>query len=346
MLVLEVRRVVARVLGKVSLRGRGVLVAPFVPVGLVVLAVATAAYAAPVGPVPVQDDPQVDEGAPTAHGKWFGWAQDSRADPGHDDFYVRRGTAPRVRVNAARAQGLGGGIAGRSVFYLQQRGDNKPRIYRFDLETGRRAPLPAKVNHHRRGGLVHGVRGQATVSGPWLLYSGFIEAATDFDYPTWTVMLYNRVSHQLRQVDGAESDQDNYVAGQVNGRYATYWSYGRHGGSHVYRYDIKTKRTVELPSPGGGEQYDPAVSSDGAVYYFLAGADEPVGGPFTTELVRQPIGGPAEVVTTLTGEDRPEEAYVRDRTDGSRVVFFSWGGDVYKVVATMASGSTQGPEKQ
>lgn len=315
----------------------GRVVAPFV----LVVAAATASWAAPGEPVLVKDAPRVVEDVPASHGGWFGWEQhpEGTSEPG--DFFVQRGSAARVKVNAARTQGLGGGIVGRSVYYVQKFRDRDPRINRFDLLTGHRSPLPAKVNHHHRGGLWHGVRGQVSVSGAWLLYGGFIEATSEWDYPTWTVMLYNRVDHSLRTLASAEADSTNYVAGQVNGRYATYWSYERYGGSDLYRHDIRTRRSVELPQrPERGDPYDPAVSSDGSVYYFQAVEDGPSDGPRATELVRQPIGAPAEVVTTLTNEpgDGPSGTFVKDRADGSRVVLFSWKGGVYKFVDGPSAG--------
>lgn len=312
-----------------SSRRLAALVAPLT----LVAAMTTTSWAAPADPVPVKDDPTVAEGAPTSHGAWLGWRQNTRRDPSHDNFLVQRGTRPPIRVNAAGTTGLSGGMAGHDVYYVQQFRDRRPRIIDFDLETGDRTPLPPEVNHSTQRGLVHGVRGDATVSGPWLLYSGFIEAASDYVYPTWTVMLYNRVSHRLRQVDGAESDADNVEAGQVNGRYVTYWSYGRYGGSDVYRYDIETKRHVRLRW-SGGDRYDPAVSSDGTVYSFAVDEGAPSGGPRVTDLVRQRVGAPAQVIATLTTEtaETPRETFVKDRPNGSRVVFFSWKGDVYKLV--------------
>lgn len=315
-----------------------------VAAALVLAAVGDASWAATLEPVPVRSNGSVAEGAPTSHGAWVGWVQNSRKSPDHVNFFVQQDGQSRIRVNAAGTQGLGGGIVGRHVYYAQQFRDRRPRIDRFDLETGRRTPLPAKVNHHRhtvrlpccgdqagKSRVLSEVRGDVTASGPWLLYSGYMEELDHGQDVYYTVMLYNRAHHRVRTVDAVMADRDGNWAGQVNGRYATYWSFDAQGDGDVYRYDTRTGRTVTLPHPAG-DQYDPAVSSDGTVYYFLIADDAPTGGPYTTELVRQRVGAPAEVVTTLTGETRPGETFVRDRSDGRRVVFFRWNDDVYKVV--------------
>lgn len=332
--------------GPTKVRSRGL--AALVVLVALVASLASTSWAAPGVPILVKDNPGVDEGAPTSNGAWFGWAQ-ARKGKSEFDFYVQRGTGARVKVNAAKTQGFGGGIVGHSVYYVQKYLDRVPRIIRFDLKTGQRTPLPAKVNHYRHtahlpccGGqpdkepVISGVRGTASVSGPWLLYSGYM-AARDRDVLFYTVMLYNRVTHQRRTIALLNSDEAVLHAGQVNGNYATYKSEQRYGGSDFYRYNIKTKRSVELSGPDDDVvyQYDPAVSSDGTVYYFQ-GYDDDSGGPDITELVRRPIGGPAEVVTTLTTAQSsyfpPQSTFVKDRPDGSRVVFFSWKHGIYKIV--------------
>jgi hypothetical protein len=288
---------------------------------------ASASWAAPGDPVPVKDEAGVTEGTPTSHGAWLGWTQSARRDAAHRDLYVERGSGAPVKVNAARTQGLGGGIVGHHVYYAQQFRDRHPRIVRFDLRTGHRSALP-EVNRRRHSI----VRGDVTASGPWLLYSGIVDDP-DRDVYSYTVMLDNRRTHRVRTVAAYDGDAYGTWAGQVNGRYATYFWAGRYGGGGVLRYDIGTGRTVTLRNDAGGP-YDPAVSSDGTVYYFLIPDDAP-SGSHVYELVRQRARGAAHVVTTLTTDDAadgPGETYVRDRADGTHVVLFGWKGGVYKVV--------------
>lgn len=290
-------------------------------------AVATAGWAAPVDPAPVKDDPAVIERAPATSGAWFGWARATDDKSDHSDFFVQRGTERRVKVNAPKTQGLSGGIVGRSVFYVQQLGDNHPRINRFDLRTGKRSALPKKVNHR----LDYRVRGSLSVSGAWLLYNG-TKLRGQFGYPYDTVVLYNRVTHQLRTLASASTDWYDAHAGQVNGRYASYlWEHQDDTGTtSLDLYDIRTKKTVMQENEDGWRQWIPAVSSDGTMYYFRWQVG--CGSPCTRELVRQPIDGIPEVVTTLTSGSSPLVPYVEDRPDGSRVVYFTWNDDLYQVV--------------
>lgn len=308
-------------------RGRFRAAAIAVPLALATAMGAASAAPAPT-PIPVKDEPDVVEDAPTSQGPWFGWSRDPAGDPEHVDFFVQRGTRARVKVNAAGTQGFQGGFAGHSVFYVQKRGDRPLQVFRYDLETGHRAALPPAVNGEGHGHL----RGDVTVGGPWLLFSGYTNGGNN------TIVLYNRVTRERRMISKVYYDTTTN-AGQVNGRYATYVAtdpldIGSDPPSSVVLYDIKTDDFVVLDGPGGGDviQHDPAVSSDGTVYYFVTDVEDD--GPFTSELTRVPPGGSPEVVTTVTSEDRPlpGQTFVKDRPDGSRVVYFSWNGGTYKVV--------------
>jgi hypothetical protein len=327
-----VGRAVVHLPARVRSRRYAALVVAF---ALSVTGLASASWAATLAPIPVKDKPTVTEVAPTADGAWFGWAQHLQFKPDHYNFYVQRGTRARVKVNSAGTQGLGGGIVGHSVFYVQQFRDRDPRINRFDLKTRQRTPLPSKVNHRRDGRRLHGVRGEVTVSGDWLMYSGFTRPGT-FANPRHTVMLYNRATHELRQLAAVSTRWGDYHSGQVNGNYASFvrWDFTDPLTSSVTRYNIKTKRFVELrPSVDSLVQSGPSVSSDGTVYYFQT--DVHCVAPCLLELVRQPIAGPAEVIATAARHGRTlgeRQTFVRDRPDGSRVVFFTWKRDIYKVV--------------
>ena len=306
-----------------------------------VAAVASGAWAAPGDPEPVRATPRILEGTPTSHGAWLGWEQLSRHDSSHANYVVRRGTQAPVRVNALGTEAYSGGIAGHHVYYVQQFRDRTPRMIDLDLRTGDRTPMPAIVNHRRhleyatccsgqqshKSHMLSRVQGNVTVSGSWVLYSGYREDL-DHDFPYETVELYDRVHHRVRTLATMPFDEFGLWAGQVNGRYATYWRFGRYGGENFYRYDIRTGRTIEIPLIDD-RAWDPAVSSDGTVYYVRAVA-APDGGTSSYELVRQPADAPAQVVTTLT--EQPAQIFVRDRPNGSRVVLFQWQAAIYKLV--------------
>lgn len=321
---------------------------------------ASASWASPGDPVPVRDDPNVVETAPSAQRGWFGWSQNSAANPDHLNFFVQPAGGDRIRVNAPRTQGLGGDKVGGAVFYVQQYGDRPPRINRYDLSSGLRSPLPPKVNHWRHtvrpyigtepNRVLTGVRGDVTSSGPWLLYSGYMRFLDfeDFVYPHDTVVLYNRRTQRLRLVETKSDEDYDLEAGQVNGSFVAYLETDNFSDGETptvaYRHNLQTGRTVSFAP---GEQFlrqsAPSVSSDGTVYYFETALD--CTSPCTHELVRRPIGGPAEVIASVSTPEwwqRPERTYVKDRPDGSRVVLFSVNEDIYEVVDDPAAPAQAG----
>jgi hypothetical protein len=347
----ELGRLVGRSHAKLRARRLAAFVVPVALVG----SLAAASWAASGDPVLVKHiPPDAFDAVSTSHGAWFGWAQNSSRDAEHYDFFVQRGDETRVKVNAAKTESRSGGIVGNGVYYAQQFDNRDPQIVRFDLKTGHRTPLPAKVNHYihtahfpfadsPKTRVLGRARGNVTVSGPWVLYSGFLDRYPDAGMPSYTVMLYNRATHQLRTLAAYQIEDNGPAlwAGQVNGNYVTYWSFD--GSSDVYRYNITTKRSVKLSRPASGSQYDPAVSADGTVYYFVTDDNAPSGGPDNTELVRKPVGGPAEVVTTLPTDSRhiPHGTFVKDRPDGKRIVFVTWKNGFYKYVDGPTSAPTR-----
>jgi hypothetical protein len=265
-------------------------------------------------------------------GAWFGWSQTSRRDPKQVNFFVQRGTAAPIRVNAAGTRGLGGAITGRRVLYVQQdRGKRRLQIHRFDLRTKKRTPLPASVNNARYKGQRIRITGRVTVSGPWLSYAGAVP--DEFFGGLDLVVLHHLGTGRTRIVSEIAQDHRFLDHGQVNGDWITWIN------AYVYdetdeavlRYNIRTKRYVSFTPDDRDDLigvFDPAVSSDGTVYYWHATADTASG----VELVRQPVRGRPEVVTTLEPGAAPSRTFVKDRPDGSNAVFYAWSGDLYRVV--------------
>lgn len=314
-----------------------------VPLVLVVTTASTAFGAVPDTWTPVKDNPNVDELHPSPHGRFLGWAQSSPRNPEHVNFLVERKDGTRVKVNAAGAQGLAGDIVGRSVFYLQQVGDRSPRIQRYDLRTGNRTPLPTKVNQNRKreiyGEGPYGPDGSPlTASGPWLLFGGKRIVADPDSYALSTAMLYNRTTHQLRELRAVSGEYLWVAPGQVNGRYAV-WAVrddiNATGGIELY--DIKTHKitkVVPLRRHGLGH-LGASVSADGTVYYIAIQPCEATDCSY--DLVRAAPDGTKTVLATLSSEadGRPGSTYVKDRADGSHVVHVSlrastW--DIYRFV--------------
>lgn len=321
-----------------------------VAAGAVLLSTSVAtAVAAPGDPVPVKNQPGVEETTPTTYGDWLGWVQSTKGDPDRRAMFVQQGDKPRVKVNARLTHALGGGITGHSAFYAQQRVIQRPgkrdvlsdrrQIVRLDLETGKRTVLPASVNRYR---ITYGgdpqqgaVRGDVSVSGPWLMFTGRMASRTSDDELSYdTAMLYNRVTHKLRVAGSVWNDISEMWAGQVNGGYAVmrYYSYASEPEAEIQLYDIATRQRIQI-GPDDQSPWGPGVGSDGTAYYFQNGTTCP-DGYCEDQLMREPLDGPPEVVVSLPDEEgmtTPSETFVEDRPDGSRVISFSWNGDIYQV---------------
>lgn len=292
-------------------------------------------------PIPVRNDPAFVEGAPTARGAWLGWSQNRVGRLHPHTFLVQRGDGPRIRVNARGTRGMCGGIVGHRVIYLQQR--RRPsrtvfRILRFDLRTRQRSPLPPAVNRAIDGNLRTFPFGNVSVSGRWLMYTAMTVDVAQGE--SWgTVVVYDRRTGRPRQITWDNGYDTSVYAGQVSGHYATWVWLDQSGygdpASKVYRYDTRTGRKVAIPGDAATYQHDPAVSADGTVYFFRTVVGWLPGSATTHELVRQVPGGTAQVVAQIAsteGSAAPHATFVRDRPDGTHVVFFAVNGDVEKVV--------------
>ncbi len=80
--------------------------------------------------------------------------------------------------------------------------------------------------------------------------------------------LRNGNTRQLAEVKRKGARQAS--AGQVNGKWAVYHKCTPNG-CDVFRYNIKSKNKIRLPSPRFS-QYFPSVARDGDVYYAASGA--------------------------------------------------------------------------
>jgi hypothetical protein len=154
-------------------------------------------------------------------------------------------------------------------------------------------------------------------------------------------MLYERKTGALRvlaraRVGSSEAGGRYVSAGQVNGRYAV-WANVRITdhvtGAYVVRLDTRRDIKKTLPMPKGTLQISPAVSSDGTVYYVRQSRQS----ASPDQLVKKPIGGPAEVLYTLPpGDDNYRNVtnlYVDDRNMANHVYFSLYDpGGIYKLI--------------
>ena len=306
---------------------RRAVVTSLVPLVVAVTTATATSGAVPDPWTPVKANPNVDELHASPHGGSFGWVQSSPRNPEHFNFLVERKDGARVKANAAHTQGIAGDIVGNKAFYLQQLGDRSPRIQRYNLKTGKRTPLPANVNQNKKREVdregPYGADGNPlTASGPWLLFRG-IRYVEDPDlYPLSTAMLYNRVTHKLRELQSVSREYKWVTPGQVNGRYAV-WAVRDdiNGTGGIERYDIKTDKLETLVplTDDGGLNLGASVSRDGTVYY-VEKQDCGAAQYCDWSLVRLAPDGTR--TGRADGQDSfPRTTYVKDRRDGSHILY-------------------------
>ena len=264
-------------------------------------------------PVPVKASPTLAEQGPAADGSWLVWSHNSRRKPRWSNSFAQSGSGLPVRLNERGTQGTTGGVDGDRAAYTQwseRRGIRRGKVYVFNLATGNRRPLPAKVSGDGSS--------DATISGRWFLYS------REYVYPGAAVvshvMLYNRHTHELRRVAAGSYRTVGVFPGQVNGRWAV-WSDSWESASHVFRYNVVTKAKERIAGDDTSFVFDPAVSSDGTMYFLRVRSG-------ITDLVRLPVGGTETVLAQMSGY--VSDLFVMDQTDGSRVVFFQSAAGIRK----------------
>jgi hypothetical protein len=283
--------------------------------------------AAALTAVPVRTT-AVNEFHPTSEGAWFSWTQNSAARQYHYDVFAKKTGAGRVKVNAARTQAWGSGIDGQRLVYSQWTSSgpgSDPDLYLYNLTTGRRTRLPAKVNSAM-------AEDSPSLSGRWLLFTRHTVDDAE-EVPVTRVFLYNLKTRRLRLL-AAENGLRGYVdAGQVNGGYAV-WARGRGNAVDVFRFHIPTGTRVRLPRPVM-MQSAPSVTAAGTVYMTRSASRWGE----NARLVRFPVGGPATRLYGFPDGCAAGRTYADQRTDGSVVVTFDRYGscpkgdpDIFKVV--------------
>jgi hypothetical protein len=302
---------------------------------LAALGITAPASSVDLTPTPVKTAARpIHEFSAAAGGTWFGWAELSA---GSRNYFVQRGSRPRIRANPKGTVALEGGIHRQTLVYTQSRGDTSSDLYRFNLRTGRRGALPDGVNTPRSE------EDRPTLSGRYLLFTR--ERTTEGGSVFSKVVLYDRKTGALRVLARARrADNEGggpFVAsGQVNGAYAV-WERGtvtdHVTAANVVRLNIRRDVRTTLPRPRRIRQEDPSVSSDGTVYFLRRSTEL----PFTQRIVKQPVGAPAEVLYTIPSNEFAYDLYVDDRVRARHVYFTLDVGrnntDIYKLIDPLPS---------
>jgi hypothetical protein len=277
--------------------------------------------------------------SPAAAGPWFGWARYKNSIE-ESNYFVQKRTKARLRVNPKGTAADGGGIYRHTLVYAQWRDDMRhSNLYRFNLRTGRRAPLPAPVNTPRR-------ETDPTLSGRYLLFERRRTTggpAIESRVVVSKIMLYDRRTGALRVLARARdgySDGGGQVVygGQVNGAFAVWeraTATDHITGANVVRLNIRRDIKTKLVRPKGFLQRSPSVSPDGTVYFVRQSRDRAQ--QTIEQIVKQPVGAQAEVLYTSPSHQYIWDLYVDDRAK-SRHVYFNRYDDrsnntgIYKLI--------------
>jgi hypothetical protein len=210
------------------------------------------------GPQQIVVGPE-DQLLPSANADYLIWSANTEAFPDRYHAYGRpRGTNDRFRLNPAGTRGYAGGIdPGQNVAVYQQIEGQTSDLYRIDLATRERDPLPAAVNSAR---WEWGPR----VSDAFYLFARDGAAKT-------RLFLFDRSAHALEEL--ASYDITSYYAspGAVGERYAT-WSVCGPVTCRAFVRDTETDETRKIPAPDGTARYAPVVDeADSHVYVVRSG---------------------------------------------------------------------------
>jgi hypothetical protein len=233
-----------------------------VTLALFLIVIPTIAWAATETPVRVTKGPE--EFAPAASGGFLAWAQ----VPNHESYrsivMAQVGDGAAFKVNPKSTFARTGGLDGSHLVYAQYRGiDDEGRLLggdlsMIDLSTREPIAVPDGVNTKQE-------EYAPTISGEWLLFG---RATTGKRFRN-QLLLRNLSTGETRVLT---TTRNIFLdTGQVNGLFAVWHSCGRHAPCDVFRYDIASGETLEVPNPNDRNQYAPGVASDGTVYFFRSG---------------------------------------------------------------------------
>jgi hypothetical protein len=272
-------------------------------VGLVAASLILATAATGATPIAVKAT-GYSEVSPAAGGEWLAWARGQERGPSPYDVWAERAGGRPFRVNPFDTQAYTGGIDGNRLIYQLIPVLDRSDLRLYDLARRRHLRLPRGVNSPRWECC-------GTLSGDWLLYSrGRILTKN-----TQLVLLRNLATGELRVLDRLRNRRSALSAGQVNGNYAVWMKCHPEPRCVIRRHDISARSTMTLPLVPGKVVYSPSVSSDGTAYYVRSNQ----GCGRAVELIRERVGGAAQVLQPLPGRYDVDITYTVFRPGGGPV---------------------------
>ena len=245
-------------------------------------------------------------------GSYTAWSVDAAQTPFEHRVRVKTGSGEPYFVNPSNTVGdvgnieLGGDHGDLLVYNLEKKSSGGDRNVAFwDLGAKRNLFVPKGINTSTKS------ERWATVSGDHLLFTRGPKRATFGQQ----VILYTFGTKQFTVLANAP-DNGVVQSGRVNGDFVVYTSCPASCKCLVFRYQISTQETKQLPN-GGHSAYFPTVAPDGTVYYVLGSANYCGVG---TQIRRWRAGTTAQITSFENGiEVGP--TYVREIGDVDRVFF-------------------------
>jgi hypothetical protein len=276
------------------------------------------------GPEKVIGGPE-DQLLPSVNADYLIWSANKEGSPDRYHAYGRpRGTSDVFRLNPSGTQGYAGGIdPGQNMAVYQQIEGGTSDLYRIDLATRERHPLPAVVNSAR------------SEWGP-RVSDAFYFFARDGGSMT-RLFLFNRDTRVLEEI--AHYDLTVYYAAPsaVGEQYATWTVCGGPYSCRAFGWDTVTDTKWKIPAPGGSARYAPVVDEvDEQVYVVRSGQScgssvrivrVPVADLGATPVTIASLPAGIDVGFTLSLEERPTQLdlwFSRYRCDPQQ-------GDVFRL---------------
>jgi hypothetical protein len=227
-----------------------------------------------------------NELAGAADGDWIGWSEAPADAGGHYVAMAAESGGDPITLSVPGRQAFVTGIEGTTAVFQQTDPSGSSNIYRYDLVHGSRTKFGPAVN-------TPGFEYHATLSQGRLLF-GRLDLHTHRE----TVRVFTLSSATTRVVDGVENDETHFlVPGQIAGKFAT-WAKCLPK-CNTYLWNRATDSITKLPNPSGKNQWWPAVTPSGDVFYVREG----VHCDSAARVVEDPLNGPPAVISPYSEGD-------------------------------------------
>ena len=276
---------------------------------------------------------------PTTGDRYLAFTQAPQG--GHPNAWYRRNGGSKVRLNTRGIGWTFGLDPAITTITYQQAVRNTSRIKLFDWSTKTRRDAGALVNVAGRW------QYSGSISGPWLSFARLNSTASP---DVRKLYLYNTDTQERRLLDTFIGPLRAGVIqnGQVNGDWEV-WSKMRDGYRKlsVFRYQISTGRTTQVPRALDRYDYGPSVTPGGTMYFIRSRF---ACGRGVTLRSFDPLGTMRTVFSFPSGRS-VDDTFAVANQDGSTTIYYdsyrcaddSANGNIYKLTIPAAGGAVSAP---